>query len=194
MKSWMSTYMPLAAVAGMLMLSNCSGKRSEERADTETQTDTGTLYEADDAFKKQLGNVFASYVELKDAFVATDAAAVTQEIPGFREALGQVDASQISGEAHDKWMEYLNGMDAALKEMDGTDDIEAQRESFSMLSDNFYQSLKAFGTGGITAYHQYCPMAFDDRGAYWLSDEKQISNPYFGDKMLRCGSVKETLQ
>jgi hypothetical protein len=43
-------------------------------------------------------------------------------------------------------------------------------------------------------YVEYCPMANDNEGAYWLSNEKQIKNPYFGDAMLKCGSVKETIQ
>ena len=30
-------------------------------------------------------------------------------------------------------------------------------------------------------------MAFNNEGAYWLSDAEQIRNPYFGDKMLTCG-------
>jgi hypothetical protein len=36
-------------------------------------------------------------------------------------------------------------------------------------------------------------MAFNNEGAYWLSAEKEVNNPYFGDKMLHCGSVKEEL-
>ncbi|MBA4058359.1 MAG: hypothetical protein C0490_26815, partial [Marivirga sp.] len=43
-------------------------------------------------------------------------------------------------------------------------------------------------------YLEYCPMANNNEGAYWLSNEKEIKNPYFGDKMLKCGSVKETIQ
>ena len=38
-------------------------------------------------------------------------------------------------------------------------------------------------------YLEYCPMA----KASWLSSEKEISNPYLGNKMLKCGSVKETI-
>ena len=39
-------------------------------------------------------------------------------------------------------------------------------------------------------YHQFCPMAFNDAGAYWLSGTADIKNPYFGKKMLTCGEVK----
>jgi Cu(I)/Ag(I) efflux system membrane fusion protein len=35
-------------------------------------------------------------------------------------------------------------------------------------------------------------MAFDT-GAYWISDSKEIRNPYFGDAMLTCGEVKKEL-
>lgn len=85
-------------------------------------------------------------------------------------------------------------MDLALKEMAGTQDIEALRESFSVLSDNLYESLKTFGVSGVTVYHQFCPMAFDNKGAYWLSNNTEIINPYFGDEMLHCGSVVETIK
>jgi hypothetical protein len=37
-------------------------------------------------------------------------------------------------------------------------------------------------------------MAFDDQGADWLSAEEQIRNPYFGDKMLKCGLVEQDLK
>ena len=36
-------------------------------------------------------------------------------------------------------------------------------------------------------------MANDDKGGYWLSIEKEIKNPYFGSKMLKCGEVKGTI-
>jgi hypothetical protein len=48
--------------------------------------------------------------------------------------------------------------------------------------------------GGTTAYYEFCPMAFNNSGAYWLSDNAVIRNPYFGDKMLTCGSVEEELR
>jgi len=42
-------------------------------------------------------------------------------------------------------------------------------------------------------YKQYCPMAFDGKGAFWLSSSEEIRNPYYGDKMLKCGRVEETI-
>lgn len=55
-----------------------------------------------------------------------------------------------------------------------------------------YQLVTDFGTS-TTLYKQYCPMALNDKGAYWLSAQSDIKNPYFGDAMLTCGEVQETL-
>ena len=37
-------------------------------------------------------------------------------------------------------------------------------------------------------------MALEDQGAYWLSEFKEIKNPYFGDAMLKCGEVKGIIE
>jgi len=110
------------------------------------------------------------------------------------EALAKVDMKLLSGAAHNDWMNYLSPIQTSLKEIQDGGDIEVQRKAFSNLSDNLYKSIKAFGIGGKTAFYDYCPMAFNNEGAYWLSEQEQIRNPYFGDKMLTCGTVKEKLK
>jgi hypothetical protein len=56
-----------------------------------------------------------------------------------------------------------------------------------------YRLVKQFDPSPQPVYHTFCPMAFDDKGGYWLSEEKKVYNPYFGDEMLHCGKVTETL-
>ena len=51
----------------------------------------------------------------------------------------------------------------------------------------------AFDPFSETVYLQHCPMADDNNGASWLSKEKEIRNPYFGARMLKCGSVEEVI-
>jgi Cu(I)/Ag(I) efflux system membrane fusion protein len=84
-------------------------------------------------------------------------------------------------------IENLNG----IIQMKG---IDMKRKHFSVISDNLYLMLQTFGNlGKVTRYYQYCPMAFDSKGAYWISNETEIRNPYFGEKMLKCGETKDTL-
>jgi Cu(I)/Ag(I) efflux system membrane fusion protein len=76
----------------------------------------------------------------------------------------------------------------------GEKELEKKRESFEMVSNAFYDMVRVVKPTGATIYYQYCPMAFNDKGAYWLSNADSIMNPYFGKKMLTCGEVKETLK
>ncbi|MEH0158678.1 DUF3347 domain-containing protein [Limibacter armeniacum] len=126
---------------------------------------------------EQVQVLLDGYLPIKDALVKTDAKAAQKAASEF--------AEKLSEEAF-----------AAIKDVAGqvaaTDDVEAQRTSFEVLSEKVYEVVK---TADVTApiYKQYCPMAFDNKGAFWLSSEKEIRNPYFGDKMLTCGMVKETI-
>ncbi|HEX6889125.1 MAG TPA: DUF3347 domain-containing protein [Chryseolinea sp.] len=194
----------LAATA--FTFTNCGGKKESESHDHSTADATAShddaavadaaepQFSVDAAFQQQLAGVFKAYVSLKDAFVASDASKVKAEAETTQKALAAADMKLLTGAAHNDWMAHLSSMQSALQEIVSTSDIEAQRKSFSGLSDSFYKSIKAFGLGGSTAYYEFCPMAFDNEGAYWLSDAEQIRNPYFGDKMLTCGSVKEKLK
>lgn len=184
----------------------CSGNRKEDAAShadhahdmssdsTEKTATDAPQHTVDAAFQQQLATVFTAYLSLKDALVASDASNAKAQAAAASEALSKTDMKLLSGAAHHDWMTYLGGMDTSLKEIQGSSDIEAQRKAFSGLSDHLYKAVKAYGLGGKTAYYDFCPMAFNNQGGYWLSDTEQIKNPYFGDKMLTCGSVEETLK
>ena len=203
-------YSLLLSAAAFTLLVNCSGNKKDEHeghndqaakesaehaSASTTAAEAGEpQFQVDEKFQNQLAAVFTSYVELKDAFIASDAGKVKDEAKQTDESLEKVDMKLLSGAAHNDWMSYLTPIQNSLKEIQGSNDIEAQRKAFSNLSDNLYKSVKAFGLGGKDAYYEYCPMAFNNEGAYWLSDQEQIRNPYFGDKMLTCGEVKEKLK
>ena len=90
-------------------------------------------------------------------------------------------------------MDQFKAMENHGKILQESDDIEGQRSQFSFLSTAMINTLQAFGYED-TLYIQHCPMAMDNQGADWLSGEEEVKNPYFGDKMMKCGSVKRTLK
>lgn len=142
-------------------------------------------------FKEQLTKFYESYLPMKDAFVATDPTAVKEKAENMKSRLQKVDMELLSGATHMEWMEYLDPMKKALEKIIVSNDIELQRQGFSDLNLVMYKVIKRFGLENETVYYQYCPMAFDNKGAYWFSEQKEIRNPYFGDKMLKCGETRE---
>lgn len=141
------------------------------------------------AFKQQLGALTEKYIALKDAFVLTDADAATTAATAFQESLKKVEMSLVKGDAHNYWMKKLNGLEKRSEKITKLGDVEKQRKQFQGVTKLMIPTLQAFGVEGATIYIQHCPMAFNNRGADWLSTEEQIRNPYFGDKMMKCGMV-----
>ncbi len=145
-------------------------------------------------FTMQLNTVFDQYIILKDALVLSDAVKTKQAAQKVQQAIAKADMKLLKGDAHIQWMEILGNLDKQIKLVISSGKIEDQRKAFSSFSDQFYKAVKNFGLMGKTAYYQFCPMANNNKGAYWLSESKTIRNPYFGDKMLSCGETKETLK
>ncbi len=189
-------------LAAIFFLAQCGGKKEtteaesmDHAASSDSPTEaTGPLFAVDATFQEQVVRTLQAYLKVKDAFVASDAAQVKLEATNLKKILKAIDVKMLNGPALNDWSNYANNLDMALTEILATEDIEAQRTAFSNLSDNLYKSIKAYGLGTTTAYYEFCPMAFNDQGAYWLSDSKEIRNPYFGDKMLTCGRVTEELK
>ena len=71
--------------------------------------------------------------------------------------------------------------------------LDNKRSYFSHISEIMYCTIKSFGLKQGNLFAIFCPMAFDGKGAYWISDSKTIQNPYLGSKMPTCGEVKEEL-
>ncbi|HCW07932.1 MAG TPA: hypothetical protein DGG95_11280 [Cytophagales bacterium] len=131
------------------------------------------------SFKEAKMNLaYQQYIQLKDALVASKAD----------------DAKRMGGQLQQTLLSMNNkkGSNQAGK-IAASSKLDDQRLAFSELSDEMNNLVKANKPVSGTLYLEYCPMANNDAGAYWLSNEKEIKNPYFGSMMLKCGSVKETI-
>lgn len=144
-------------------------------------------------FTMQLNSVFDQYIVLKNAFVESDEKQVKQAGQNVQQALSKVDMKLLTGDAHTQWMTIIAILDKEIKVIVADTAIEDQRKAFSIFNDKFYLVVKDFGLMGKTVYYQFCPMANNSKGAYWLSETKDIRNPYYGEAMLTCGEIKETL-
>ncbi|MBS0030064.1 DUF3347 domain-containing protein [Chitinophaga sp. 22321] len=127
----------------------------------------------------KLNAVYPHYVQLTTALTNGDMAAA--KIAASAIAAG---AGEITGGA---------ALGAAAANIMAATDIDAQRTLYAGLSTAFIALVKQSGLSSGALYVDFCPMAMHDKGASWLSAGKEIKNPYFGEKMMTCGDVKETI-
>jgi hemoglobin-like flavoprotein len=137
--------------------------------------------------------ILSVYYQLKDAMVASDAAAVTAQSEALATAIGNYRTAITDSQKAVVLRPYLDTMTARLQEMHTSANIEQQRIPFQPVSDALYGALEAVHLKNSGVFQEYCPMAFDNKGAHWLSNNPEIKNPYFGKKMLECGEVTDTL-
>lgn len=158
-----------------------------------TQDVTVDKSDIDPEFQKQLTDFYKDYLKMKDAFVESDAEKVAQHAGQLQKSLDQIEMGLLKGEAHMQWMDYLKVMEKQLGIISGNTDMEKQRQAFVKFNPAFFKAVDTYGLSDVKAYYQFCPMANDDQGAYWISSEKQIRNPYYGDQMLTCGEVRREI-
>jgi Cu(I)/Ag(I) efflux system membrane fusion protein len=146
-----------------------------------------------DAFRAQLTNVLEMYLRMHEALVASDGAAAREAMRALDAAVADLDASDAPAEVRAAWDRDRREMRSHLAHLESLDGLDALRGEFNTISQVLAYSIEQFGVDG-PVYRQFCPMAFDEDGAYWLSREEEITNPYLPEDMLRCGAVVEQLR
>ncbi|HMQ00559.1 MAG TPA: efflux RND transporter periplasmic adaptor subunit [Cyclobacteriaceae bacterium] len=143
--------------------------------------------EVPEAFRQQLTKLAEKYFVLKNALVKSDVNETAKAAPAVELALNKIDMKLLDTDAHNLWMPLLKAMQQGVKGIQQSKDVELQHEHFQLFSNHLIEAVELFGLTLEKTYRAYCPMAFDDAGAYWLSEFEEIRNPYFGDAMLKCG-------
>ncbi|MEP0987452.1 efflux RND transporter periplasmic adaptor subunit, partial [Ekhidna sp.] len=136
-------------------------------------------YDSDPEFKEQLQAVFLAYLPVKDALIESDVNTASKEAENLKKAIDEVDMKLVKDEAHIEWMKDLDVLQKSTESIRQETNLEKARMMLSPLSDQLFHTLKKYQVE-VDGYRQYCPMAFDNNGAFWLSDSDKILNPYFG--------------
>ncbi len=144
-------------------------------------------------FKKQLGLVFDQYIDLKDALVGDDGKLAQKTAEEILGTIARVDMKLLTDPiAHNHWMTISTEIKNSSKSISETSDLEKQRGHFKHLSAHLSKGVKLFGVNQ-KVFEQFCPMADSNNGAYWLSLDEVITNPYMGSKMPTCGTTESTI-
>ena len=181
----------LAAIAGTLSLYSCK-ENKEKNDDPEPiqnemhEGEMGSQMEDEIEMDKTTAEfkdlataaVYNHYIAIKTALVKTDAE-LTQD--HAKQMIAELENTEANAE-----------IVTSARKIATSTNVNEQREAFSEFTKSMAPILEgALKSGEI--YQQYCPMAFEGKGDFWYSNSKEIRNPYFGDKMLKCGRVEATI-
>jgi hypothetical protein len=148
--------------------------------------DLGTI---DPVIKGQMATMLTKYYGIKDALVDSNAETASTSAGELVSTLEALDDSKMTGPQKTLWEKLRALIRTDAVHINRNKEIGHQREHMMKLSNNMYALVANFKANTAEAYFHYCPM----KKASWLSDSKDVKNPYYGSKMLKCGAVKATL-
>lgn len=183
----------LTMAAACLMLQATATNNSTPVAELQQTASTPATLAAPADAKAHVQQLTKHYLTMKDALVASKAKEASTAAASLLKALEGFDAKTLAADVQATYKAEAEGLKTAVSSISKSSDIEQQRKALGPLTQHLYALNKAFAAGEGSLYYQHCPMANNNKGGSWLSAEKEVLNPYFGDKMLKCGRVKETL-
>ena len=133
--------------------------------------------------------VLADYFMLKDALVGDDAKKGAQAGAKLITSLKAFDMTVYNKEEQKELTDIIEDATEHAEHI-AKSELKHQREHFKVLSKDITDMVAITGTEN-TLYQQFCPMY--DKGSAWLSTSKEVRNPYYGSKMLKCGKVQKEI-
>ncbi|MGI9527618.1 MAG: DUF3347 domain-containing protein [Weeksellaceae bacterium] len=134
--------------------------------------------------------ILSDYFNLKNALVADDTKKAAQAGSKLVVSLKAFDTDSYSKENQEELEDIIEDAVEHAEHISESA-IDHQREHFKTLSKDITDLVAITGTKN-TLYQQFCPMY--DKGSAWLSTSKEVKNPYYGSRMLKCGKVQKTIQ
>src|SRR5690554_289955 len=182
--------------SSVLALTACNGtseKKSE--SDVHTSHETAVSNESNAASDQgTFSELFSHYQHLTFALSSDDDKEAANAAKGMLEALPKINTKGFSTAQKSIFDDIAADILEHSEHIgDNIGNIAHQREHLVLLSKDFYDIAKEFGTEKFM-YKVFCSMYDGDKGAYWLSDSKEVKNPYYGEMMLTCGEVQEELK
>lgn len=185
-----TTAIMVMAIMSLTTTSCTDSQKADSKDVNQAEASTSDVNLDSDIQNDGAKQVLADYMTIKDALVATDEGAAAKAGKQLENTLKSFDVSSYTSEEQNELKDIIEVATQHAEHI-GRSDIAHQREHFQMLTKDITDMVAITGTEN-TLYEQFCPMYEDDGGA-WLSMKKEIRNPYFGDKMLKCGEVKREI-
>jgi len=192
----------IPAILSIFLLFSCSnpGTRNDSSSSSGTAmppTSKQVISNLDDTATGKLVSLLANYYALKNALVATNATGSTSAAQTLEHSARNLQGYLLAKDSLPGPLRpYLDTIIMGTRDIAAMEDntCEKQRLAFSFISTSLYSVVKLSNIKNISIYHTFCPMAFNEKGATWLSEMNEIKNPYFGQKMLECGEITDSLK
>lgn len=141
------------------------------------------------ALKESTVDFIDIYLEIQAKLTKDDFSGVTDLASDLKGELDYFDYTELNPKELERWNLVLDSLNKSMEHLHHYRDIESFRKGYKKVSNEIITMIKRIGHAKKELHHMYCSMA----DGHWLQDNKTLLNPYYGQSMLRCGDVEESL-
>jgi hypothetical protein len=178
-------------------------KSDDQKDDNHMEINDGTMNHQDTQNDKMMAEdqktskvtaILDNYLQLKNALVADNTELAATAGKTLLEDLAKFDQSSIAEAQKQEVIDIVeDAREHAEHISENSGKMNHQREHFEILSNDVKDLIAITGTDRVL-YKTYCPMYNEGKGGIWLSETKEIKNPYYGSKMMKCGEIQEEIK
>ncbi len=173
----------------LIVATAVSCNNSSNKNKLNTSNDTSGTSEKVVTKKFSISPIITHYLDLKNALAEDDSKGASEAGKQLLAGLANINIDNIPAGSMKQYMEITDDTkENAEHIVDNAGKIDHQREHLEFLSKDVLDLISLFGSPQ-KLYQIHCPMASNEKGADWISDSKEVKNPYFGKDMLTCGEV-----
>ncbi|WP_077407161.1 efflux RND transporter periplasmic adaptor subunit [Cellulophaga omnivescoria] len=188
-----------AQLQGKKSMMNKSGKKTTTGHEGHIKMESNkmtknTRIKVSTDFQNDLAAVLESYILVKDDLVNGNATASAKNAKDMLQQIEEVNMKLLkTKDVREKGEMFINPIKKEIKLFVASKDITVQRKHFKIISEKLLSIIEIFGVN-FKVYSHFCPMANGNKGAFWLSKEDRVVNPYFGETMLNCGEISQIIK
>lgn len=182
----------LSLILATVLFAACNNGANKKVSENDTTTMESANHDGA-VNNTPVNDLLTGYLKIKNALTndnnkeaASAATELVKAFEGFNKTALTPEQAKVYNDIEEDAREHAEHIGS------NAGNIEHQREHFETLSEEVYELVKVTGAGQ-KLYFTNCPMYNDNKGANWLSETKEIQNPYLGQSMATCGTIKEEI-
>jgi Cu(I)/Ag(I) efflux system membrane fusion protein len=142
------------------------------------------------AFKKSLSQIYDIYDKISKELSKDSIKGLKSNTKHLVSILKEIKDDKEDSKTVEFWQSKSKEIELSLNVLKTSTSLKGARKNFEPLSIAMIETVQVLGTLDDINL-AYCPMAFNDKGAYWLQKSSEVENPYFGSQMFHCGDIKK---
>ena len=191
----MKNILKISFLSFILVFASCKDRKKYKEIDSTDSLNQQEIVSkektAPTKFSPAIDSIVEDYLKIKNALVENNSTEAATAGKTLLVTLSNMNTDSLDPKLKNQYDTIVSEAKKHVENIkSNSKELDVQRMNFSELSGDINNLIMIFGTNK-KLYQDYCPMYNKGTTGFWISEMKDIKNPYYGSEMLTCGIIKK---